>query len=110
MMRVEHLCAELPQGKFVFHRFTGFYVRLREPTDAVHTIGKIKPMPVNGCGYSQPIRYVDSYPLAFDGLDRGAVHPAVKSPTLGAQTGIEVMIDFLRDEMKNFNAINDFKR
>jgi hypothetical protein len=67
-------------------------------------------MPVNGCGYSQPIRYIDSHPLAFHGLDRGAVHTAIETPTLGAQTGIEVVIDFLRDEMKNFDSIKDFKR
>src|SRR5262249_56067660 len=83
---------------------------LGEPTDAIHPIGKIKPMPVNGCGYGQPIRYIDSQPLAFDGLDRGAVHTAVESPTLGAQTRIEVMIDFLCDEMKNLNAIDDLER
>src|SRR5262249_15889108 len=83
---------------------------LGEPTDAIHPIGKIKPMPVNGCGYSQPIRYIDSHPLAFDGLDRGAVHTAVESPRLDAQTRIEVMIDFLCDEMKNFNAIDDLER
>src|SRR5215831_15343913 len=110
MMRVEHLSAVLPQGELIFNGFSSFDVWLGEPTDAVHAIGKIKPMPVNGCGYSQPIRYIDSHPLAFDGLDRGAVHTAVESPTLGAQTRIEVMIDLFCDEMKNFNAINDFKR
>src|SRR5262249_25608354 len=110
MMRVKHLGAVLPQGELVFNCFSSFDVRLCEPTNAVHAIGKIKPMPVNGCGYSQPIRYIDSHPLAFDGLDRGAVHTAVESPTFGAQTRIEVMIDFLCDELKNFNAINDFKR
>jgi hypothetical protein len=67
-------------------------------------------MPVNRRGYSEPIRYIDSHSLAFDGLDRGAVHTTVETPTLGAQTGIEVVIDFLRDEMKNLNAINDFKK
>src|SRR5262249_21913986 len=110
MMRVEHLCAVLPQRELVFNCFSSFDVRLCQSTDTVHAIGKIKPMPVNGCGYSQPIGYIDSHPLAFDGLDRGAVRTAVESPTLGAQTGIERMIDFLRDEMKNLNANNDFKR
>src|SRR5262249_37765785 len=110
MMRVEHLGAVLPQGELVFNCFSSFDVWLCEPADAVHAIRKIKPMPVNGCGYSQPIRYIDAHPLAFDGFDRGAVHTAVESPTLGAQTGVEVGIDFLRDEMKNLNAMKIFKR
>src|SRR5262245_15822467 len=110
MMRVEHLGAVLPQGELVFNCSSSFDGWLCEPADAVHAIRKIKPMPVNGCGYSQPIRYIDAHPLAFDGLDHSAVYTAVEAPTLGAQTRIELMIDFLCDEMKNFNAINDFKR
>src|SRR5262247_3452702 len=110
MMRVEHLCAVLPQRELVFNCFSSFDVRLCESTDTVHAIGKIKPMPVNGCGYSQPIGYIDSHPLAFDGLNRGTVHTSVESPTFVDQTRLELMSDFLCDEMKNFNVINDFKR
>ena len=90
------MSAVLPQGKFVFDRFPGFYVGLRETADAVHPIGEIKPMPVNGCGDRQPVRHVDSHPFAFDGLDHGAVYAAVVSPALGAQTRSQMRDRLLR--------------
>src|SRR5262249_33223790 len=110
MMRVEHLGAVLPQGELVFNCFSSFDVWLCEPADAVHAIRKINPMPGKGVVSTRPILYRVAPPLAFDALDHSAVYTAVEAPTLGTQTGIEVVIDFLRDEMKDLNAINDFKR
>ena len=67
-------------------------------------------MPMDRCGHRQTIGHVDPHPLTFYRFDQRAVYPAVESPTLGAQTRIEGMIDFFGDKMEDFHAVDDFER
>ena len=66
-------------------------------------------MPVNRGGYRQSIGHVDAYPLAFDRLDHRTVNAPIKSPTLRMQPGIERVIHFFSNQMKDFDAVDDFK-
>ena len=47
VVRMVHERAILAQRPFIFHRFAGLDVRLRQPADAVHAVGQIEAMPVN---------------------------------------------------------------
>ena len=52
---------------------------------------------------------VDAHPLAFHGLDDGAVHMAVIAPALCPQAGVKGMVHLLGNQMKDFDAIDDLK-
>src|SRR5438034_9702805 len=61
-----------------------------------------------GC-YRLSICHVASYPLAFVRLDHHTVNAPIKSPTLRMQPGVERMIHFFSNQMKDFDAVDDFK-
>ena len=88
----------------------GLDVRLRQAADAVHAVGEIDAVPVDRGRHGQAVRHVDAHPLAFHGLDHGAVHMAVIGPALGPQAGVKGVVHFLGDQMKDFDATDDLQR
>ncbi len=56
----------------------------------------------------QTVRDVNPDAVTLDGFDRRTVNMAVISPTMGFQSGRELMLDRLGNEMKYFYPINNF--
>ena len=67
-------------------------------------------MPVDRGRHRQTVGDIDANPFAFHRFDHRAVHAAVEAPAFGAQAGIEEVVHFLGDEMKDLDAVNHFKR
>jgi hypothetical protein len=53
---------------------------------------------------------VDAHAVAFDRLDRRAVHAAVVAPALGAQPGANSWATDLGDEVEDLHAVDDLER
>ena len=56
----------------------------------------------------QTVRDVNPDAVTLDGFDRRTVNMTVISPTMGFQSGRELMLDRLGNEMKYFYPINNF--
>src|SRR4030095_6032421 len=83
---------------------------LRKSSDSVHRAGKDDGVPMNSCCRAQPIGDVNADPMALDGFDGRPVYAAVISPASCAQPRREFVIDFLGDQVKNLDSVDDLER
>ena len=110
VMRVVHVGAVLAQHELVFERLARRDDLLRQAAHAVHAVGQQEAVPVDRGAFRQPVGDVDAHPVALDRLDRRPVDRAVVAPTRRLQAGRELVLDLLRDEVKDLHAIDDFPR
>src|ERR1700751_1756711 len=54
------------------------------------------------------VSYIDSQLISFDRFDSGAMHSTIESPTLSPKSRCELMVNFFRDQMKYFKAVEHF--
>src|ERR1700752_3342587 len=54
------------------------------------------------------VSYIDSQLISFDRFDGGAMHSTIESPTLSSKSRCELMVNFFRDQMKYFKAVDHF--
>src|ERR1700747_2507655 len=54
------------------------------------------------------VSYIDSQLISFDRFHGGAMHSTIETPTLSSKSRCELMVNFFRDQMKYFKAVEHF--
>ena len=107
-VRVVHVCSVLPKLKLVFIGLAGLDIFLAKPRHSIHTRWYKQTVPMNTGVFRKLVRHVNAHTVSLHRFDRWAMDLAIESPTVSAKAWCEFVINFFSDEVKYFDARNDF--